>query len=96
MALDDVVSSLVSGPRIEEAMHRTLRWIDRCQTGGRGGRGGRGWGMGGRGLEEELTDDRCSLVVGRLECSSRPARGAEPVWDRSRGAGPQPQVPFLT
>eukprot|EP00271_Cylindrocystis_brebissonii_P018210 TRINITY_DN5061_c0_g1_i1.p1 TRINITY_DN5061_c0_g1~~TRINITY_DN5061_c0_g1_i1.p1 ORF type:complete len:478 (-),score=28.56 TRINITY_DN5061_c0_g1_i1:207-1640(-) len=30
MALDDVVSSLVTGPRIEEAMHRTLRWIDRC------------------------------------------------------------------
>mmetsp|Transcript_36976 Transcript_36976/g.147515 ORF Transcript_36976/g.147515 Transcript_36976/m.147515 type:complete len:220 (-) Transcript_36976:1005-1664(-) len=30
MALDDVVSSTVTGPRIEEAMHRTLRWIDRC------------------------------------------------------------------
>jgi len=30
MALDDVVSSTVSGPRVEEAMHRTLRWIDRC------------------------------------------------------------------
>ncbi|GJP49967.1 hypothetical protein CLOM_g9122 [Closterium sp. NIES-68] len=30
MALDDVVSSLVSGPRIEEATHRTLRWMDRC------------------------------------------------------------------
>lgn len=30
MALDDVVSSTISGPRVEEAMHRTLRWIDRC------------------------------------------------------------------
>jgi len=30
MALDDVVSSTVTGPRVEEAMHRTLRWIDRC------------------------------------------------------------------
>lgn len=30
MALDDVVSSTVSGPRVEEAMHRTLRWLDRC------------------------------------------------------------------
>ena len=30
MALDDVVSSTVRGPRVEEAMHRTLRWIDRC------------------------------------------------------------------
>ena len=29
-ALDDVVSSLTTGPRVEEAMHRTLRWIDRC------------------------------------------------------------------
>ncbi|UYV71293.1 QTRT1, partial [Cordylochernes scorpioides] len=30
MQLDDVVSSTVTGPRVEEAMHRTLRWIDRC------------------------------------------------------------------
>ncbi|GAB1597882.1 queuine tRNA-ribosyltransferase catalytic subunit 1-like [Argonauta hians] len=30
MQLDDVVSSLVSGPRVEEAMHRTIRWLDRC------------------------------------------------------------------
>lgn len=29
MQLDDVVSSTVSGPRVEEAMHRTLRWLDR-------------------------------------------------------------------
>jgi len=30
MALDDVVKTTTSGPRVEEAMHRTLRWIDRC------------------------------------------------------------------
>ncbi|XP_067144463.1 queuine tRNA-ribosyltransferase catalytic subunit 1 [Centruroides vittatus] len=30
MQLDDVVSSTVSGPRVEEAMHRTIRWLDRC------------------------------------------------------------------
>ena len=31
MALDDVVSSTTpSRERVEEAMHRTLRWIDRC------------------------------------------------------------------
>jgi len=30
MALDDVISSTTTGPRVEEAMHRTLRWIDRC------------------------------------------------------------------
>jgi queuine tRNA-ribosyltransferase catalytic subunit len=30
MQLDDVVSSLVTGPRVEEAMHRTIRWLDRC------------------------------------------------------------------
>eukprot|EP00850_Spirogloea_muscicola_P020374 SM000214S06768 [mRNA] locus=s214:62316:65492:+ [translate_table: standard] len=30
MALDDVVSSLVTGPRIEEAMWRSVRWLDRC------------------------------------------------------------------
>ena len=26
MQLDDVVSSTVSGPRVEEAMHRSVRW----------------------------------------------------------------------
>ena len=30
MALDDVIATTTTGPRIEEAMHRTLRWIDRC------------------------------------------------------------------
>lgn len=30
MALDDVVPSTMVGPRVEEACHRTLRWIDRC------------------------------------------------------------------
>lgn len=30
MALDDVVPSTTTGPRVEEACHRTLRWIDRC------------------------------------------------------------------
>lgn len=30
MALDDVVGSTVTGPRVEEAMERTIRWLDRC------------------------------------------------------------------
>lgn len=25
-----VVSSLTTGPRVEEAMHRSIRWLDRC------------------------------------------------------------------
>ena len=29
MALDDVVKTTTQGPRMEEAMERTLRWIDR-------------------------------------------------------------------
>ena len=33
MALDDVVRTTITGPRIEEAMYRTLRWIDRCIAG---------------------------------------------------------------
>lgn len=33
MALDDVVKTTITGPRIEEAMYRTLRWIDRCIEG---------------------------------------------------------------
>ncbi|RDB24937.1 Queuine tRNA-ribosyltransferase catalytic subunit 1 [Hypsizygus marmoreus] len=30
MQLDDVVSSLTVGPRVGEAMERTVRWLDRC------------------------------------------------------------------
>ncbi|XP_033220819.1 queuine tRNA-ribosyltransferase catalytic subunit isoform X1 [Belonocnema kinseyi] len=30
MQLDDVVSTLTTGPRVEEAMNRTTRWLDRC------------------------------------------------------------------
>ncbi|XP_057815980.1 uncharacterized protein LOC131029476 isoform X4 [Cryptomeria japonica] len=30
MALDDVVKTTITGPRVEEATYRTLRWIDRC------------------------------------------------------------------
>lgn len=30
MQLDDVVKSTLTGPRVEEAMHRTNRWLDRC------------------------------------------------------------------
>lgn len=30
MQLDDVVSSTVTGPRVEEAMRRSVRWLDRC------------------------------------------------------------------
>lgn len=32
MQLDDVVKTTTTGPRVEEAMHRTLRWLDRCIT----------------------------------------------------------------
>lgn len=30
MQLDDVVKTTTTGPRMEEAMHRTIRWVDRC------------------------------------------------------------------
>lgn len=30
MMLDDVVPSLMTGPRVEEAMYRTIRWLDRA------------------------------------------------------------------
>ena len=30
MQLDDVVSSLTTGLRVEEAMWRSIRWLDRC------------------------------------------------------------------
>ncbi|KRY16526.1 Queuine tRNA-ribosyltransferase [Trichinella patagoniensis] len=30
MQLDDVVPSLTVGPRVEEAMYRSIRWLDRC------------------------------------------------------------------
>lgn len=28
--ITDTVSSLTTGPRVEEAMHRSVRWLDRC------------------------------------------------------------------
>ena len=31
MQLDDVVHSTTTGPRVEEAMWRTVRWLDRYQ-----------------------------------------------------------------
>lgn len=33
MQLDDVVDVKVTGPRVEEAMHRSIRWLDRCLNG---------------------------------------------------------------
>ncbi|KAF7998399.1 hypothetical protein HCN44_009797 [Aphidius gifuensis] len=30
MQLDDVIPTTSTGPRVEEAMHRTTRWLDRC------------------------------------------------------------------
>lgn len=30
MQLDDVVKSTLTGPRVKEAMERTIRWVDRC------------------------------------------------------------------
>ncbi|KAH8352559.1 hypothetical protein KR084_004969 [Drosophila pseudotakahashii] len=30
MQLDDVVKTTTTGPRVEEAMERTIRWVDRC------------------------------------------------------------------
>lgn len=35
MALDDVIKTTVTGPRVEEACHRTVRWIDRCLSANR-------------------------------------------------------------
>lgn len=33
MQLDDVVDVKITGPRVEEAMHRSIRWLDRCIQG---------------------------------------------------------------
>lgn len=33
MQLDDVVDVKVTGPRVKEAMHRSIRWLDRCLVG---------------------------------------------------------------
>ena len=30
MQLDDCVHVLTTGPRLEEAMERSIRWLDRC------------------------------------------------------------------
>src|SRR5262245_34177155 len=59
MQLDDVVSSLISGPRVEEAMHRSIRWYV-CSVCVQRERGGSGCG-----LAQRL--DRCIKAHGRQD-----------------------------
>lgn len=65
MALDDVVSSTTVGPRVEEACHRTLRWIDRCmQAHGKPHRQNL-FGIVQGGLDMRLRDICCDGLVKR-------------------------------
>lgn len=65
MALDDVVSSTLTGPRVEEACHRTLRWIDRCEAAHTKKQTQNLFGIVQGGLDERLRKLCCEGLVER-------------------------------
>ena len=83
MQLDDVVHSSTTGPRVEEAMWRTVR-----EDGGREGGGRRGRGSLGGG--EERDTEPCLYTVamaGQVFTSSQETSGTKLVWHRTRRVG---------
>mmetsp|Transcript_21361 Transcript_21361/g.33412 ORF Transcript_21361/g.33412 Transcript_21361/m.33412 type:complete len:279 (+) Transcript_21361:533-1369(+) len=65
MALDDVVSSTTEGPRVEEAMHRTTRWIDRCISAHKRPNEQNLFGIVQGGLDLELRRRSCEDLIKR-------------------------------
>lgn len=65
MALDDVISSKISGPRVEEACHRTLRWIDRCNNAHGKKKEQNLFGIVQGGLDEKLRRMCCKGMIER-------------------------------
>ncbi len=65
MALDDVVPSTLTGPRVEEACHRTLRWIDRCNAAHKRKNEQNLFGIVQGGLDERLRKICCDGMVKR-------------------------------
>lgn len=70
MQLDDVVSSLTTGPRVAEAMERSVRWLDRCiEQHERSGRRDRQnlFAIVQGGLDAELRDRCLQAMIARKD-----------------------------
>jgi len=65
MALDDVVHVLTIGPRVEEAMNRTIRWIDRCIEGHKRPNEQNLFGIIQGGLNEKLRAECLEALIAR-------------------------------
>lgn len=65
MQLDDVVASTTKGPRVEEACHRTLRWVDRCVAAHENPQRQNLFGIVQGGLDSSLREVCCMEMVKR-------------------------------
>eukprot|EP00127_Corallochytrium_limacisporum_P004146 Clim_evm91s157 gene=Clim_evmTU91s157 len=65
MQLDDVVSSLVTGERIVEAMHRSIRWLDRCISAHKRPNDQNLFAIIQGGLEPDLREHCCNEMIKR-------------------------------
>lgn len=65
MQLDDVVASTTTGSRVEEACHRTLRWLDRCVVAHANPRSQNLFGIVQGGLDAGLRRVCCGEMVKR-------------------------------
>lgn len=65
MQLDDVVSSLTTGPRVKEAMERSIRWLDRCINAYSGKKPQNLFCIIQGGLDMELRKQCCAEMVKR-------------------------------
>ncbi|CAD2218121.1 queuine tRNA-ribosyltransferase [Angomonas deanei] len=68
MQLDDVVHVLTTGPRVEEAMWRSIRWLDRCIAANQNGEKQCLFGIIQGGLIEELRLKCLEEMVKRTAC----------------------------
>lgn len=65
MQLDDVVATLTTGPRVEEAMYRSIRWLDRCIAGHKNPDTQNLFAIIQGGLSDELRRKCCEEMVKR-------------------------------
>lgn len=65
MQLDDVVHTLTTGPRVEEAMRRSIRWLDRCIAAHKYPERQNIFAIIQGGLDEELRKECCREMMKR-------------------------------
>jgi len=65
MQLDDVVSTLTTGPRVQEAMERSIRWLDRCMSANTRPQQQQVFGIIQGGLDAELRDECLKEMISR-------------------------------